>query len=159
MHQTKKGNQSYFGIKVQAGVDNDSGLIHSVAVTVANVHDLTQAAELLNGGEDFVYGYVDGHGTAKKPLMAGMTTKFRVATRPGKRRALSDTPEGRLQNLIETANDYIHSKVEHRYRVSKQLFGFEKNSGARLGQEPLQDQCAGSPDELYLSWRQLLATG
>ena len=56
MHQSKKGNQWYFGMKVHAGVDKDSGLIHSVVVTAANVHDLTPAADLLHGDEQVVYG-------------------------------------------------------------------------------------------------------
>jgi IS5 family transposase len=43
-------------MKVYAGVDKDSGLIHSVVVTTANVHDLTPAAELLHGDEKVVYG-------------------------------------------------------------------------------------------------------
>jgi IS5 family transposase len=51
MYHTKKGNQWYFGIKVHAGVDKDSGLIHLVVVTAANVHDLTPAAELPHGDE------------------------------------------------------------------------------------------------------------
>ncbi len=55
MHQTKKGNQWYFGMKVHAGVDKDSGLIHSVVVTAANVHDLTPSAQLLHGDEEVVY--------------------------------------------------------------------------------------------------------
>jgi IS5 family transposase len=49
MHQTKKGNQWYFGMKVHIGVDKDTGLIHSVETTAANVHDLTSAAKILNG--------------------------------------------------------------------------------------------------------------
>ena len=56
MHQTKKSNQWYFGMKVHAGVDKDSSLIHLVLVTAANVHDLTSAAELLHGDEEVVYG-------------------------------------------------------------------------------------------------------
>ena len=51
MHQTKKGNQWYFGMKVHIGVDKDSGLIHSVETTSANVHDITRAAQLLHGEE------------------------------------------------------------------------------------------------------------
>ncbi|MFO8237190.1 MAG: IS5 family transposase, partial [Prochlorococcaceae cyanobacterium] len=55
MHQTKKGNQWYYrfaegfayGMKIHAGVDKETGLIHSVVTTAANVHDLTPAAELL----------------------------------------------------------------------------------------------------------------
>jgi IS5 family transposase len=56
MHQTKMGNQWYYGMKVHIGVDNDSGLIHSVVTTAAHVHDLTPAAELLHGDEEVVYG-------------------------------------------------------------------------------------------------------
>ena len=126
MHQTKKGNQWYYGMKVHIGVDKDSGLIHSVVTTAANVHDLTPAAELLHGDEEVVYGDAGYQGIAKRPEMAGKTTEFRVAMRPGKRRGLSDTPEGRLQDLIETAKAHIRSKVEHPFRVIKQQFCFQK---------------------------------
>jgi IS5 family transposase len=46
MHQTKKGNQWYFGMKAHIGVDADSGLVHSVVGTAANVSDVTQAHAL-----------------------------------------------------------------------------------------------------------------
>ncbi len=103
MHQTKKGNQWYYGMKVHIGVDKDSGLIHSVVTTAANVHDLTPAADLLHGDEQVVYGDAGYQGIAKRPEMAGKTTEFRVAMRPGRRRTLPDTPDGKLQDLIETA--------------------------------------------------------
>jgi IS5 family transposase len=64
-------------MKVHAGVDKDSGLIHSVAVTAANVHDLTPACELLHGDEEMVYGDAGYQGIAKRPEMAGKTTEFR----------------------------------------------------------------------------------
>ena len=48
MHQTKKDNQWHFGMKAHAGVDADSGLVHSVAITAANVHDVTQAHALIH---------------------------------------------------------------------------------------------------------------
>ena len=38
-------------MKAHIGVDQDSGLTHSVAITSANVHDVTMAAELLHGEE------------------------------------------------------------------------------------------------------------
>lgn len=47
MHQTKKGNQWHFGMKAHIGVDADSGLVHTVIGTAANVNDVTQAAGLL----------------------------------------------------------------------------------------------------------------
>ena len=96
MHQTKKGNQWYFGMKVHAGVDKDSGLIHSVVVTAANVHDLTPVAELLHGDEEVVYGDAGYNGIVKRGEIAGNSAEFRVAMRPGKRRSLPNTPDGKL---------------------------------------------------------------
>jgi IS5 family transposase len=46
--------------------------------------------------------------------------------RPGKRRVLPGTPDGRLLDLIETAKVHIRSKGEHPFRVIKQQFGFQK---------------------------------
>jgi IS5 family transposase len=126
MHQTKKGNQWYFGMKVHIGVDKDNGLIHSVETTAANVHDLTPAAELLHGEETVVYADAGYQGIEKREEMKGKAVGFRVAMRPGKRRALPDTPEGRLDDLIETAKAHIRAKVEHPFRVIKGQFGFQK---------------------------------
>ena len=126
MHQTKKGNQWYFGMKVHIGVDKDNGLIHSIATTSANVHDLTPAAELLHGQETVVYADAGYQGIEKREEMNGKAVGFRVAMRPGKRRALPDTPEGRLDDLIETAKAHIRAKVEHPFRVIKGQFGFQK---------------------------------
>jgi IS5 family transposase len=101
--QNKKGNQWYFGMKVHIGVDKDNGMIHSVETTAANVHDLTPAAELLHGEETVVYADAGSQGIEKRGEMQGKGIGFRVAMRPGKRRALPDSPEGRLDDLIETA--------------------------------------------------------
>ncbi|NDD45342.1 MAG: IS5 family transposase [Synechococcaceae bacterium WB9_4xB_025] len=126
MHQTKKGNQWYFGMKVHLGVDSENGLIHSVETTAANVHDLTPAAELLHGEETVVYGDAGYQGIEKRPEMQGRGIGFRVAMRPGNRRALPDTPEGRVDDLIETAKAHFRAKVEHPFRVIKRQFGFQK---------------------------------
>ena len=79
MHQTKKGNQWYFGMKVHIGVDKDTGLIHSVETTAANVHDITQAADLLHGEEKVVYADAGYRGIEKREEMAGKSIEFRVA--------------------------------------------------------------------------------
>jgi IS5 family transposase len=126
MHQTKKGNQWYFGMKVHIGVDSESGLIHSVETTSANVHDLTPAAELLHGEEKVVYADAGYQGIEKREEMQGRGIGFRVAMRPGKRRVLPDTPEGRLEDLVETAKAHIRAKGEHPFRVIKRQFGFQK---------------------------------
>ena len=126
MHQTKKGNQWYYGMKVHVGVDSENGLIHSVETTPANVHDLTPAAELLHGEETVVYADAGYQGIEKRPEMQGRGIGFRVAMRPGKRRVLPDTPEGHVDELIETAKAHIRAKVEHPFRVIKRQFGFQK---------------------------------
>lgn len=56
MHQTKKGHQYFFGMKSHIGVDAESGLVHSVVATGANVADVTQGAQLLHGDETYVSG-------------------------------------------------------------------------------------------------------
>jgi IS5 family transposase len=126
MHQTCKGKQWHFGMKVHIGVDSESGLVHSVETTAANVHDLTPAAELLHGEETVVYADAGYQGIEKRSEMQGKGIGFRVAIRPGKRRALPDTPEGRVDDLVETAKAHFRAKVEHPFRVIKQQFGFQK---------------------------------
>jgi len=126
MHQTCKGKQWHFGMKVHIGVDSESGLIHSVETTAAHVHDLTPAAQLLHGEETVVYADAGYQGIEKRPEMQGRGIGFRVAMRPGKRRALPDTPEGRIDGLTETAKAHVRAKVEHPFRVIKQQFGFQK---------------------------------
>ena len=159
MHQSKKGNQWCIGILVHAGMDKDSSVIHSIAVTAANVHDLTPASVLLHGDEEVVYGDAGYQGIAKRPEMAGKTTEFRVAMRPGKRRGLPDTPEGRMQDLIETAKSHIRSKVEHPFRVIKQQFGFQKTRLRGLAKNRCKINVMAALTNLFLARRQLLATG
>lgn len=158
MHQTKKGNQWYLGMKDHAGVDKDSELIHSDDDTAANVHDLTPAAELLHGVEEVVYGDAGCQGIAKRPEMAGKTTEFRVAMRPGKRRALPDTAEGKLQDQVETAKAHIRSKVEHPFRVIKQQFGFQKTRFLDLARNRCKINLLASLSNLYQARRQSLET-
>jgi IS5 family transposase len=51
MHQIKKGNQWYFGMKAHLGVDSRLKLIHAVAATPANVTDARVLPDLLHGGD------------------------------------------------------------------------------------------------------------
>ncbi len=56
MHQTKKGNEWHFGMKLHIGTDSQTGLVHSASVTAANVHDSHQVPNLLHGEETRFYG-------------------------------------------------------------------------------------------------------
>lgn len=117
MRQTKKGNQWYYRcaegfaywMKLLMVVDKENGLIHSIETTSANVRDLTPAAELLHGEETVVYADSGYQGIEKREEMKGKAMGFRVAMRPGKRRAVPDTVEGRLDDLIETAKAHIRA--------------------------------------------------
>jgi IS5 family transposase len=156
MHQTCKGKQWHFGMKIHAGVDKDSGLIHSIVTTAANVHDLTPAAELLHGEEEVVYADAGYQGIEKRPEMKGKTARFRVAMRPGKRRALPDTPEGRLDDLVETAKAHIRAKGEHPFRVIKQQFGFQKTRLRGMVKNHCKVNVLAALTNLFLARRQLL---
>src|SRR5580704_7902822 len=57
MHQTRKGQQWYFGMKLHIGVDSRTKLIHAVSAMPANVADSTVLPELLHGQETRVWGH------------------------------------------------------------------------------------------------------
>jgi IS5 family transposase len=122
------------------------------------VHDLTPAAELLHGDEEVVYGDAGYQGIAKRPEMAGKTAEFRVAMRPGKRRALADTPDGRVQDLIETAKAHFRSKVEHPFRMIKHQFGFQKTRLRGLAKNCCKIHVLAALSNLFQARRQLLET-
>jgi IS5 family transposase len=158
MHQTKKGNQWYFGMKDHIGVDKDTGLIHAVETTAANVHDLTPALDLLHGEEEVVYADAGYQGFDKRKEMEGIKAKFRIAMRPGKRRVLPDTPDGRLENLVEMAKAHIRAKVEHPFRVIKQQFGFQKTRLRGMSKNRSKIQVLAALTNVTLARRQLMRT-
>ena len=127
MHQTKKGNQHYFGAKAHVGVDDDSGLVHSVVVTEANVARVTQVDTLLNGAENVVCADAGYTGVEKREEHAGRHVIWQIAARRstykkhGKRSALY-----KAMRKIEKAKAQVRSKVEHPFRVIKRQFGYTK---------------------------------
>ena len=126
MHQTKKGNQWGFGMKAHIGVDAQSGLVHTVRATAANVNDVVQANSLLHGKETHVFADAGYQGAAKRPdAKQGVT--WHVAMRPGKRRVLDETkPKDKLLEQIEQLKASVRAKVEHPFRVIKRQFGHVK---------------------------------
>lgn len=127
MHQTKKGNQWHFGMKCHIGADADSGLVHTVVGTAANVNDVTQASKLVHGEESDVFADAGYQGVAKREEVQGIEAKWHVAMRPGKRCALDkSTPMGAILDKLEQAKARIRAKVEHPFRVIKRQFGYVK---------------------------------
>ena len=113
MHQIRKENQWFFGMKVQIGVDKDSGLIHPVATTAAHVSDGVAVAELLHREEKVVYGDAGYQGLERREEMAGRDMDCRIAMGAGKRRRLSDDGKGAVQQWMERAKTHVRAKVEH----------------------------------------------
>ncbi len=126
MHQAKKGNQWHFGMKAHIGVDLDSGLVHTVLTTPANVNDVTQAHGLLHGQETVALGDAGYQGVAKRPENQDAPVTWHVALRPGVRRALPDDALGRLQHRIERVKASLRAKVEHPFHIIKNLFKHRK---------------------------------
>ena len=77
--------------------------------------------------------------------------------RLGKSRGLPDTPDGRLQDLIEAANAHVRAKVEHPFRVIKQQFGFEKTRLRGLAKNHCKINVLAALTNLYLARGHLLA--
>ena len=124
MHQTKRGNQWHFGMKAHIGVDADSGLVHTVVGTAANVNDVTQAGALVHGEETDVFADAGYQGVAKREEVRAIQVNWHVAMRPGKRRALDkSTPMGAILEKLEQTKVSIRAKVEHPFRVIKRQFG------------------------------------
>ena len=155
MHQTKKGNQWHFGMKAHIGVDADSGLVHTVIGTAANVHDVTQGHGLLHGNEQVVFADAGYQGATKRPEATGVD--WHVAMRPGKRRALDkNTPWGKLLDKAEQMKASVRAKVEHPFRVIKCQFGFTKVRYKGLAKNTAQLVTLFALSNLWMARRQLL---
>jgi IS5 family transposase len=127
MHQTKKGNNYYFGMKAHIGVDSQSGLVHTVVATPANINDVTQANALLHGNETMVFGDAGYVGVEKREENLDTSIQWEIAMRPGKRKQLDTTTRiGKLQEKLEHLKASVRAKVEHPFRVIKCQFGHTK---------------------------------
>ena len=121
MHQTRKGNQWYFGMKAHIGVDSKTQMIHSVAATASNVHDSQVLEDLLHGEETRVWGdsayagqqqVLDEHA----PNAKDFTNKKGCRNRP---LSEEDADKNRTKSKVR-------AKVEHPFLILKRIFGFNK---------------------------------
>jgi transposase, IS5 family len=121
MHQVRKGNQWYFGMKAHIGVDSKEGIVHSVCSTAASVSDVHMLPDLLHGGEKKVWGDGGYQGQTAAihqaaPEAQDMTSR-RVKTKAG-----VDEVE-RRKNRTKAR---VRAKVEWPFRVLKRIFGLAK---------------------------------
>ena len=160
MHQVKKGNQWHFGMKAHIAVDVDSGLVHTVIGTAANVHDVTQAAELLHGEETTVWADAGYRGIEKRPETQERPVTWKVAMMPGKRKQLDTrNPIGALINTVERTKASIRAKVEHPFRVIKCQFGFTKVRYRGLMKNTAQLNTLFALSNLWMARKHILLWG
>ncbi|MBW3760699.1 IS5 family transposase [Aeromonas jandaei] len=127
MHQTKKGNQWYFGMKAHIDVDAKSGLTHSLETTAANEHDPNQVGNLLHGEEAFVFADAGYQGAENREELADVKVQWAIAMRPGRLKELKKHPrKNKAVIAFERLKSSIRAKVEHPFRIIKRQFGFVK---------------------------------
>ena len=152
MHQTRKGRQWYFGMKLHIGVDSQTGLTHSAVVTAANVHDKHPLPDLLHGQERRVYG--DSAYASQKKLIASKAPAATDFTNQRTRR------KGIVDEAVKAKNrnkSRIRARVEHVFGVVKRLWGFGKVRYRGLAKNATRAFTALALANIYLSRSTLMA--
>ena len=129
MHQTRKGNVWCFSMKCHVDVDAGSGLVHTITVTSANKHDITETVNLIREDDEVVYGDSGYLGVQKRSEIQQnehfSKVDFRINRRPKSLPKVSDHAID-WERYIEHRKSSIRSKVEHVFRIIKCQFGYKK---------------------------------
>jgi IS5 family transposase len=154
MHQVKKGNQWYFGMKAHVGVDSRQGIVHSAAATAANTADSKVLPELLHGKERKVWGDAAYQGQGEKirhkaPLAQDMTS----------RRARYKQVVDQLQRQKNRTKAQVRSKVEHVFRIMKRQFGFDRVRYRGLAKNANRMFACFALVNLYITRKRLVPLG
>jgi IS5 family transposase len=128
MHQTKKGNQWYFGMKAHIGADRDSKLVHTVVVTAANVADITQTAALLHGQETQVHADAGYTGVEKRAEIVALKREldWQIARKRGIIKAMAEGAAKESLKAVEKIKASVRAYVEHPFHLVKNIFRYRK---------------------------------
>jgi IS5 family transposase len=160
MHQTKKGNQYFFGMKSHIGIDAESGLVHSVVGTAANVADGTEVDQSLHGKETYVSGDAGYTGVEKRPEHQHRHMISSIAARPSSyKKHAKNSLIGRMRREIEYAKAQVRAKVEHPFRVIKRQFGYTKFRFRGLVKNTAQHTTLHALSNLWMMRKRLLNAG
>lgn len=159
--QTKKGNTWHFGYKAHIGVDRDSGLVHTIKATAANVHDVTVTSELLHGEESTVNGDSGYLGAEKREdaitkNKAGKKIQYKINRRPSQIRKLSKSGQYKAKKR-EREKSSVRAKVEHVFGVVKGLLKFKKTRYRSLRKQEAKFNIMFALANLILADRPCLA--
>ena len=156
MHQTKKGNQWYFGMKAHIGVDEFSGLVHHVHCTAANVADVTVTHALLHGKEDSVFGDSGYTGADKREELQDCEAAFFIAAKRSVLQAIGNKRERAREQRWEHFKASVRAKVEHPFRVIKRQFGYTKVRYRGLAKNTAQVLTLFALSNLWMKRKQLM---
>ena len=159
-HSVKKSNAWHFGYKAHIGVDKDSGIVHDVKVTGANVHDVTVMPDLLTGEEEEVYGDSGYLGAEKREdairkNKQGKKIKYKTNRRPSQSKNNSARSKGQIKRR-EHEKSSVRAKVEHVFGVVKGLFGYRKTRYRGLRKQTAKLNMLFALANLYLADRPCL---
>ena len=153
MHQTKKGNQWYFGMKAHIGVDAKSGIVHSVCSTAASVADCHMLADLLHGEERKVWGDGGYQGLAEAMRAVAPHAQDMTCKRTRYKGRVDE-----LQRMKNRSKSRVRAKVEHPFRILKRVFGFEKTRYRGLAKNHNRLCACFALGNLYLHRKRLALT-
>lgn len=125
MHQTKKGNQWYFGMKGHIGADAGTGHVHSVTTTAANVHDLDEVHRLVRDDDEVVYVDAGYQGAQKRPEIAEDEHRSKIKWRVAAQKGTLKTMPG-PDRAEQSRQAGVRAKVEHPFLIVKRDFTFTK---------------------------------
>jgi IS5 family transposase len=158
MHQTKKGNQWHFGMKAHIGVDVDTGLVHTVTSTAANVADVVEVPKLLRGNETSIYGDA-GYTGAEKRVKPKRGRDWFIAAKRSKVKGIEDAELRDLTEQIEHKKASVRARVEHPFRIVKRQFGYLKVRYRGLEKNGAQVMTLFALANLWMTRRRMLAAG
>ncbi|MFC7521765.1 IS5 family transposase [Xanthomonas populi] len=156
MHQPKKGNQWYFGMKAHIGVDDVSGLVHHVCCTAANVADVTVTHALLHGTEDSVFGDSRDTGADNREELQDCEAAFFIAAKRSTIQAIGNKRERAREERWEHFKASVRANVKHPFRVIKRQFGYTKVRYRGLAKNTAQVLALCALSNLWMVRRQLL---
>ena len=152
MHQTKKGNQWYFGMKIHVGADVNSGLVHTVSVTPANASDISQLPELVREDDRAVFGDKGYVNNQLKRLARKAGLFWGVSLKASKAHPLTEANK-RFNHKMSS----IRARVEHVFRVIKRQFGYTKVRYKGIAKNAAQVFSLIGLTNLYLARRALMS--
>ena len=155
MHQTKKGNQYHFGAKAHIGVDSKEGIVHSMCISAASVHDKHMLPDLLHGKEKKVWGDADYQGQTEKIREAATQAQDMTCRRVKNSKGEADEEQKR-KNRTKAR---VRAKVEWPFRILKRVFGYTKVRYRGIAKNHHWHLAGFALVNLYLHRKRLLPQG